>query len=80
MNDNEAYRPKLTIPGVPDSIPHATIIASLRSMGFNPDLVNSIEFKPDSVHVNLTAYKTDGTILIEDGQRAEHHVVIPISD
>lgn len=79
MNDNDEYRPKVHIDGVPTAIPHATIITALQSMGFNPDLVNSIEFRPDSVHVNLTAYQVDGRILIEDGRRAEHHIVIPIS-
>lgn len=77
MNDN--YRAKVTIPGIPESIPHSALMDAFRSLGFNVNLVNSLEIRPDSVHVNLTAYTADGMTLTENGQRAEHHIVIPIS-
>jgi polysaccharide deacetylase 2 family uncharacterized protein YibQ len=80
INTEEVYRAEITIPGIPASVPFTKLIEAIDSLGFNVNLVNSMEILPDSVRVKITAYKPDGRTMTDNNQRVEHTIVIPIED
>lgn len=70
------------IPGIPDSIPRARVLAFIESLGIDPKEARNLRFQPDAVHVEMYALR-DGC-RYWDGDSKEkavtHHIAIPIAD
>jgi len=78
-NTNDVYHAKVNIPGIPVSVPRDKLIEAFESLGFNTNLISSLEIHSDVLYVKTTAVSPDGRAVIENHETIKHTIAIPIT-
>jgi hypothetical protein len=70
----------MKIEGVPDTISRADYARLIESVGLNPTLIRSLEFRPDGVYGKVAVQMPDGALMVDDDKVVEHRVFIRVVD
>lgn len=73
-------KPTVTATGIPPSISRELVCALIQTLGIDPDVVQSLEFRYDCIRAEIPAFDADGHPIIDSDTHVSHQVVIPIID